>query len=108
MGRGEKSRVVWSDASLQWGWDPCAQAHKGTEPHSRGSANQMPDVQRREAPRAARGETSSPRLGQWMMLKHQLLQPFLQHVRINLRRRDIRMSQQLLDNAQVRTTVQQM
>ena len=47
-------------------------------------------------------------LGQRMMLMHQLFQPLLEHVRVDLGRRDVGMAEQLLHGAQVGAAVEQM
>ena len=49
-----------------------------------------------------------PRSGQRVVLEHQLLQPLFEHVRIDLRGRDIGMAQQLLHRAQVGAAIEQM
>ena len=46
--------------------------------------------------------------GQRMMLEHELLQPLLQHMRVDLRRRDVGVAQQLLHRAQVGAAIEQM
>ena len=43
-----------------------------------------------------------------MQIAHQALEPFLQHMRVDLRGRDIRMSEQRLHRAQVGAVLQQM
>src|SRR5581483_6277085 len=45
--------------------------------------------------------------GQGMVVEDELLEPLLEHVRVDLGRRDIGMAQQLLHGAQVRAAVEQ-
>ena len=43
-----------------------------------------------------------------MMRQNQLLEPLLQHVRVDLRRRDVGVAEQLLHGAQVGAAIEQM
>src|SRR6266487_6097494 len=47
-------------------------------------------------------------LGQRMQIAHQALEPFVEHVRIDLRRRDIGMAEEYLYRAQIGPVLQQM
>src|SRR6185503_14811805 len=52
--------------------------------------------------------SSGSRFAQWMQIAHQALQPLLQHMRVDLRGRDVGVAEQRLHRAQVGAVLQQM